>query len=163
MLGPMDWLNFGIALVALAVSTALAVLRFIEWQAKPEWDVDVDWLGAEAEPVSLHIVVGNHGRARGGIRAVLLSPTEDHDPQTAFAHLPMQAQLPVMVEPGDLAPFTFTAERRATTTLSRSLIDGQFHYVIIIDERRKAHAFPISDRPPDSGTRRNRYGRVAKR
>ena len=68
-----------------------------------------------------------------------------------------------MVEPGDLALFTFTVERKADNRFSRSVRDSHFRYVILIDERRKPHAFPIPERPPDSGTRRNRYGRVARR
>jgi hypothetical protein len=83
-----DW-GDAIAFVALLISATLAFLRFIEWRARPQLHADPDWLAASGEPTRLTVVVSNRGRARGGIRALLLSPSESHDPETAFSHYAM--------------------------------------------------------------------------
>jgi hypothetical protein len=75
-----------IAIAALIISAALAVLRFLEWRAKPELHADPDWLAANGEPTRLNVVVSNTGRARGGVRALLLSPSATHDPEVSFSH-----------------------------------------------------------------------------
>lgn len=62
--GTFDWGDL-IALLALLISGALAVIRIIEWRAKPDLHVDMDWLAATGEPTKLSVVVSNQGRARG--------------------------------------------------------------------------------------------------
>ena len=153
-----------IALIALLISAGLAVIRLLEWRAKPKLRADMDWLAANGEPTRLQVVVSNRGRARGGVRALLLSPSAAHDPTTAFSHQPMLARFPAMIEPGDLALFTFEVKpEQSDTTLTRALLDGSFTYLILIDQHDRPHPWMIPQRPPDSDTRRNSYGRVAKR
>jgi hypothetical protein len=123
----------------------------------------MDWLAANGEPTRLHVVVSNRGRAVGGVRALLLSPSATHDPQTAFSHQPMLSRFPAMVEPGELMLFTFeVSPRQIGFTLTRQLLDGTFTHVILIDQHDKPHPWLIPERASDSDTRRNSYGRVAK-
>ena len=68
-----------------------------------------------------------------------------------------------MVEPGDLALFTFEVMPEDPQTLTRKLLAGEFTHVILVDQHNEKRAFPIPSRPPDSDTHRNRYGRVSKR
>lgn len=158
-----DWGDW-IAAFALVISLVLAGIRIAEWRATPEFHASLDWLAASGEPIVLHVVVSNRGRARGGIRALLLSPTPTHNRDTAFSHYPMLSKLPAMVEPGDLAPFGYEVKAEDTRhTLTRDLLNGGFRYVLLIDQAHRVHAFPIPERPPESETRRNSYGRVAKR
>jgi hypothetical protein len=158
-----DW-GDAIAFAALLISAGLAILRFLEWRAKPELHADPDWLAAVGEPIRLNVVVGNRGRARGGVRALLLSPTEKHDPDVSFSHQPMLARFPVMLEPGDLAQFTFEVKPEEQHTFTQRLLGGGFTHVLLVDQDDKKHPFPIPLPPPTAeGSRRNRYGRVAKR
>jgi len=77
-----DW-GDAIAFAALLISGALAVLRVLEWRAKPDLHVDMDWLAANGEPTRLNVVVSNRGRARGGVRALLPSSSAtSHRPRS---------------------------------------------------------------------------------
>jgi hypothetical protein len=161
-LGTFEW-GDAIALVALALSIGLAVLKAIEWQAKPDLHVDVDWLAAAGEHTRLNAVVSNRGRARGGLKALLLSPSPNHDPEVTFSHYAMLDRFPTMLERGDLRLFTFVVDPHDENSLTRRLLDGSFTHLLLIDQADKCTPFPIPPRPPDSETRRNRYGRVSKR
>lgn len=161
-LGTFDWGNL-IAVVALLISGGLAVLRLLEWRAKPNLHVDMDWLAAIGEPTRLNVVVSNRGRARGGVRALLLSSSGTHDPSTAFSHYSMLGHFPAKIEPGELALFTFQVSPNDQQTFTRNLLSGAFTHLILIDQNDNRIAFRIPERPPESETRRNRYGRVSKR
>jgi hypothetical protein len=153
-----------IAVIALLISAFLALLKGLEWRASPDLHVDTDWIAANGEPTTLQIVVSNRGRARGGVRAVLLSPTSQHDPETAVQQLAMLSELPRMIGPRELALFTVrvvASDRQFSFT--RGVLEGHFSHVILIDDAHQTRSFPITPRPPDSDTRRIRYGRVAKR
>jgi hypothetical protein len=115
--GPVFQWGDAIAFAALLISAALAILKFTDWRAKPDLHADPDWLAASGEPTRLNVVVSNAGRARGGVRALLLSPSAKHDPETSFSHHPMLGHLPAMVEPGDLALFAFEVRPEDPQTL----------------------------------------------
>jgi hypothetical protein len=161
-LGTFDWGDL-IAVVALLISGTLAVVRILEWRARPNLHVDIDWLAATGEPTRLNVVVSNRGRARGGVRALLLSPSETHDPLTAFSQYSMLGTFPANIEPGELSLFTFQVAPEDPQTFTRNLLTGAFTHLILIDQNDDRKAFRIPEKPPESETRRNQYGRVSKR
>jgi hypothetical protein len=157
-----------IGTLALAVSGFLAVLRFLEWRAEARLEMDGDWMQATGEHTVLRLVVTNAGRARGGVRAIVLSPSDRYDPSPGsegegFIPYDLIGELPAMVDPGHFAAFRIKLDPTAQNTFTRRLLDGGLTHVILIDHKQEPHAFPTPLRTEATGTRRSTYGRVAKR
>ena len=151
------------AILGFLVAAALAVLRFVEWRAKPDLRLSMDWI-VGGGPSTLIIVAENRGRSRGGVRSVVVSPSASRDPATSFAFLAHMDALPVMLDPGAFARFPIELKPEDTTSYTTRLLGGGFTHAILIDQDEKAHAFPIPPQPgTDDNMRRSLYGRVAKR
>ena len=75
----------------------------------------------------------------------------------------MLEKLPAMIDPGDLRLFTFQVRADDHFTFTRHVLGGQFSHLILIDQDNDRKAFRIPERLPDSDTRKNRYGQVARK
>lgn len=151
-----------IAAAALVISAFLAWLRFQDWRARPNLRLDMDWMTGGGGPTTLRIAVGNRGKARGGVRDIVLSSSPNLD-DSSFGYLPIVEQLPVMLDPGHFVTFRVTIDPNGQTSFTQKLLDGTFTHAILVDQDERSHPFRLPERLPDSPNRISTYGRVAKR
>lgn len=161
-------LSLIIGSVALVISGVLLVIRILEWRAKPELTVGMDWTRATHEPSVLRLIVHNRGRAPGIVRDVRLSavtdPDSDPDRDQSFHPYYIAEGLPALVPPGGFAPFRVKIDpKNNTSALTRLLLDGTLRYVILVDQDGARLPFAIPAVPPETPNRRSTYGRVSKR
>lgn len=145
------------------VALFLAWLRLLEWRAKPDLRLDMDWIVGGGGPATLRIVAENRGKARGGIRNVVFSRGANHDPQTAFIYFQHGDELPVPLDPGAFARFTVELDPNGTQTFTQALLGGSLTHAILIDQDNAPHPFEIPKQPEDQKNRVSGMGRVAKR
>ena len=162
------WLQVAVGVVALlsfGLSLFLAWLRLQEWRAKPDLRLDMDWIIGGGESTTLRIVAENRGRARGGVRNIVLSLGEHHDPKTSFAWLSHQEELPVMLDPGDFKRVEIRVDpkQKDNYTFTGRLVSGGFTHAILIDQDGKPRAFPIPAQPEDTENRVSLVGRVVRK
>jgi hypothetical protein len=152
-----------IAGLALLLSAYLAWLRYRDTRARPDLRLDMDWIQGGGGPTTLVIVATNRGDARGGVRAVVFSPTRNLDPATGFYLMRMVERLPVMLDPGHFERLPVELYPNDDTTFTKRILQGGFSHAILVDQDQKAHPFAIPEKPPETGNRTSTYGRVAKR
>lgn len=121
----------------------------------------MDWL-VGGGPTILRLVVENRGKARGGVRDVVLSEYRVHDPTASYAFRPPLDELPVMIEPGGLVRLPIELNPNNDTNFTKNLLSGQFKFAILIDQDGSAKAFPIPPKPEDTGNRVSLVAKVRK-
>jgi hypothetical protein len=159
------WLQIAVGVVAIlgfGISLLLAWLRFEERQAKPDLQISMDWMVGGGDKATLLIVVENHGRARGGVRHVVLSPTEQHDPSTGFVFYDHYEMLPAAVDPGSFVRLAITVNPRRDTALTHQLLSGTFTHAVLIDWKNNTTAFAIPKQPDEQRNRASLVGRVSR-
>lgn len=130
-----------VAILGFGVSLFLAALRFEERRAKPDLYLDMDWTVGGGDFSTLRIVAGNRGKATGGVRHIVFSPTEQHDRATGFEFMPHFEVLPVRLDPGDFTHLPVSLMPKGESAFTRHLLSGQFKYAILVDGSSARTAF----------------------
>ena len=162
MLWCMEIASLFVSILALGISAYIGWLRYQDTQAEPDLRLDMDWIIGGGGPSTLRIVAENRGKARGGVRNIVLSPGENHDPKTAYGFLHHLDELPVMLDPGHFARFPIDLDPNARYSFTQGLLSGHFTHAILIDQDRMPRAFTIPSQPEQQDNRVSLAGRVVK-